>query len=498
MKPGIEMGGERAIQSSLKASRNMFYLKQLGRMTASPETNDSLFSGIWIQWDRLTQSEKVVCFCILATPLWWWWGWSYLFLLLAGSVYVYEWRDKGEIRLKFPSIIVIGMVAFSLYDLITTYFYGIYYGTNSVGVRALVGTINSDLCPALVIWYIQSYKIRVRLKVAAWAFSVLVFYMVGGFLYVVLIANQAPHNPYRSIFGALTHKPVIYEFGAGNTNYLIFYRAEDSSVFGLVRFSYFFHGPESLAVVTTFISLLALDLKGKWRLILFPIAYFLLLTSGTRSSFLTLGFVLLFRMFITTARGQGIWVLLSLMALTSFTTLMVPPVTNHLLETIASSAKAADEFRGDSTAVRGEIYRRTRQRIYYSTDRRFYLGHVVPGETVLIGYPPAMVGTHSMYLGSLLYQKGIVGTCIFAMYWLSLMIWLFLTRRDRPLCIFLIWLHLSNVFMVMAFESTIMPILLIGITLKSEDTTSTRLAYSTKHQTPTALNRSVSNASEFS
>lgn len=60
----------------------------------------------------------------------------------------------------------------------------------------------------------------------------------------------------------------------------------------------------------------------------------------------------------------------------------------------------------------------------------------MPGASVHAGYAPAKVGTHSFYLGSLLYQKGVVGTCIFVTFWLSLITWLYHTRSNRPICIF--------------------------------------------------------------
>ncbi len=387
--------------------------------------------------------------------------------MLVAGLLAYEWREKGAIRLSFPSMTVLALMGFALYDLFTTYFYGAYHGLSSLSIRDLVGAVNANFCPAVILWYIQSHRIRVRLQSVAWAFSLVAVVMAIGFLYVLLVKHQMPHNPYRSIFGALTKKPVLYAPGQGNTNYLLFYRAEDSSLFGLVRFSYFFHGPESLAVVTSFLCLLAADLRQKtWQGLLFAVAFGLLLTSGTRSSWITLPIILLLRLFLTAGQHRGMWFVLALLAATSFTTLVIPPITQQILMVTGRTAQAASSFRADSTDTRSRIYSQTLERWLTSTDRQFFLGHVVPGESVMLEYAPAKIGTHSFYLGSLLYQKGIVGFCIFIVYWLSLLAWLYRTRHDRPWCIFLLWSQLSLLFSIMAFESTIMPMLLIGITLK--------------------------------
>jgi hypothetical protein len=49
-------------------------------------------------------------------------------------------------------------------------------------------------------------------------------------------------------------------------------------------------------------------------------------------------------------------------------------------------------------------------------------------------------GTHSVILGSLLYQKGLVGTVIFIFFWISLLFWFYKTRAERPLTCFCVWL----------------------------------------------------------
>lgn len=341
---------------------------------SGPSTNSMdkrLFSGIWLRWHQLTQSEKVVCGCILGIPLWWLWGWSYLFVLLVVGLFVYEWRNKGGFRLEFPSMTVLALMSFSLYEVTTTYLYGVSHGLSSA--RDLLISIDFYFCPAILIWYIQSNNIRVRLRVVAWAFSVIVILMTIGFLYVVLINHQIPHNPHRSVFATLTNKPILFDPGQGKRNYLTFYRTEDSSFLGLVRFFYFFEGPEPLAVFMLFVCLLSLDTNNKfWKVSLFVAAFFLLLTSGTRSAWIILPATLLVRFFVIVGQRRDLWFVLALMAVTSFTTLVIPPVTQQILAITKQTANVATQFRADSTGTRAEIYKRTTERLKNSTNRQFF------------------------------------------------------------------------------------------------------------------------------
>lgn len=428
--------------------------------SAADSTSHHLFKSIFLRWTALTQAEKTVCLCIVLIPLWWLWGWSYLLLVLAVVIFTYEYFNQGKIKLNSPSLLVVSLVAYGLYELISIIFYGFYHDT-SLSIRDLTDELNSMFAPAATLWYIQSRGIRVRLEVVAWAFSLIVILMMGSWLYIVVVAHQAPFIPPRSLFGALTHKPVQFEPGLGNANYLIPYRPEDRSLPGFVRYFLFFHGPESLALSTSFIALLALDLnKRLWSVLLFSGAVFILLMSGTRSVWLVLPFAAFIRWLIKAGSNKGVWSVCALIALCSFL-IMLPPVTNFLLGTASGTAKATGDFRGDSTEVRGEIYRRTSERVLESSDLELLFGHVVPGETVLPGYAPAMVGTHSFYLGTLLYRQGLIGIAIFSVYWFSLIAWLYKTRRDRPIAVILIFLIFTLTFQVMALESVVMPITLI-------------------------------------
>ncbi len=428
--------------------------------STSTPSSENLFQGIFLRWDLLTQSEKVACLGIALVPLWWLWGWSFLFVFLAAGILFYEYYHHRKIQLQRPSVLILAFIVYGLYDLIATIFYS-QYNSSSLSIRDFTDQFETVFSPAFILWYVQSRNIRVRLTVVAWAFSIVVASMLIAWLYGVVVMRQAPFVHPRSLFGLLTKKPPIYEPGLGNTNYLIFYRASDKSVPGFVRFFLFFHGPESLALATAFIALLALDIKNRiWSISLFCGSGLILLMSGTRSTWLALPTVILIRWLVKTGAKQGLWLILALITCCSCL-FMLPPVTDLLSDISAKTAQSSNELRGDSSDVRAEIYRRTSERVLNSSDWQLIIGHTVPGETVLREYEPAKVGTHSFYLGTLLYRQGLVGTGLFIMYWFSLGAWLYRTRHGRPIAALLIIVLISFTFSVMAYESVVNPIILV-------------------------------------
>lgn len=434
----------------------------------SNSSSESLLKGVFLRWDRLTQSEKVTCLGICLIPLWWLWGWSFLFVMLAVGILFYEYYHHRKIELQRPSFLVFAFLAYGLYDLISSIFYSQYHGA-SIGLRDLTDQFETVFSPAFVLWYIQSRNIRVRLTVVAWAFSIVVASMLIAWLYGVIMMRQAEFSHPRSLFGLLTKKPPKFEPGLGNTNYLIFYRASDKSMPGFVRFFLFFHGPESLALATSFIALLALDLKNRiWSMSLFCGSTLMLLMSGTRSTWLALPTVILIRWLLKTGAKQGIWLVCALITFCSCL-MMLPPVTDFVSDLSAKTAQSSNELRGDSSDVRAEIYRRTTERILDSSDWQLIMGHTVPGETVLREYEPAKVGTHSFYLGTLLYRQGLTGTGLFIFYWFSLSAWFYRTRHGRPIAALLIIILITFTFSVMAYESIVNPIILVcAITRQKE------------------------------
>jgi hypothetical protein len=424
------------------------------------EDSDHLFSGIWIRWRRLTDAEKLVSASIILTPVWWFIGWGFFMMLFVGSILTYQFLRQGELRLRRPSLVVFSLVTFSLYSFISLFFYKSYNGERFIP-SDFVAFLSGWFCPAIMLWYITSNKIRVRLSVIAWAFSVLVAEMFITWLFIVIVLRQGSYTIPLNLAGILTGAGP-FEPAKGTGNYLRAYLPTDVSIPGMSRYIFFFAGPEALAVVAGSISILALDIKNRlWSRLLFASAFFLMLLSGTRSSWLAMPTVLILRFLVKASKAGGLMIICALIAVLSFTTLSLPSVTDVLLKTTAEKSQATGELRGNSTEVRSEIYRRTRERISEASEQNLFLGHVIPGETVLPEYPPAMVGTHSFILGALLYRSGLIGTSIFSVYWLSLIVWFFNTRANRPMSCLLIHIFFSYCFAVMELESTVMPVTLI-------------------------------------
>lgn len=199
--------------------------------------------------------------------------------------------------------------------------------------------------------------------------------------------------------------------------------------------------------------------------------------SGTRSVWVTLPIILILRWLLGTGKVWGPWLVCLVLAIVSFSAFSVPPITNALLEASQHTATETAQFRGDSTAVRSEIYRRTWKQSLEGPEINFLLGYVQRGETVLPGYAPATVGSHSFYLGTLLYRRGLLGTLLFVGMWSNWLWWLYRTRRDRPLVSLLIMILFSLVFCVMEFESVVMPLLLISAILRSPPPSPRTLPY---------------------
>ncbi len=442
--------------------------KQPAISSTAVQDSDTIFTGIWIQWHDLTQSEKVVCACIVLIPLWWLWGWSYLTVFLAVSVFAYQYFYKGSLHLQKPSLFIIAGIAYGLYELLSLYLWAV-YNNYSLNPRSFTNSITTWIAPIALLWYIKNYKIKVRLQVVIWAFSVVVVQMLLFWVVIHFLEKENFYIPPRSLFGLLTGKGEVFVPGVGNSNFLMPYFASDSSLLGMVRYVFFFHGPESLALVVGFVCILAVDIQQKiWSILLFSGSFFLLLLSGTRSTWVAVPTVLLIRWLLTITKNGKLWRIFALLAIVSFVTLSIPAVNDLFSNYAKHTAKATGELRGDSTEVRAEIYRQTWKGFVNGSDTQLILGHIVPGETVLPGYAPAVVGSHSFLLSSLLYGKGLLGTAIFWSFWLSLISWLYATRKSRPMSCLIVYLLFSLTFSVMEYESVVMPLILItAVTHKS-------------------------------
>ena len=214
---------------------------------AANEESGSLVRRGLIRWCALTEAEQIFCSCIVLTPVWWLIGWGYQLLLWSIIVAVNQILRNGTLGLKRPSLTVISIIGFGIYRAIST-------SINSSQIKPsfILGPLTSLCCLGLIIWYLQSKNIRIRLEVVAWAFSVLVIEMLVFWIVAQLILQTPNYTPNLSLFGYLTNKRERYIPGAGNGNYLLPYLPDDKVAAGFSRFSFFFPGPESLAILVGF------------------------------------------------------------------------------------------------------------------------------------------------------------------------------------------------------------------------------------------------------
>jgi len=426
------------------------------------EDNDGLLHGIRLRWSALTQSERLVCLGIVLIPLWWLLGWAYIMLTLTIGIAVYEFLHTGGLRLQRPSIVAFSAVAFGLFRLISMCLH-----LGEFTPHLILSQLNGWVCCGLLIWYVQSKDIQVRPQVIAWAFSIVVIEMLVFWLIVHFVLNEPNFTPSLSIFGLLTNKSERYVAGSGSGNYLIPYFPGDKALAGLSRFSFFFVGPESFAMVASYMGLLALDVKNRlWSLLLFSACIFLLLLSGTRSTWIVFPVLVTLRYLWTIGKVWGPALLYFLIAVASFITLSLPPATNFLSNSLTHTAAATGKYRADSTETRHKIYERTFDAVVNEPDQ-LILGHAVAGGSVQPGYAPAKIGTHSFILGTLFYQSGLLGTAVFLTFWGSFILWFYNTRSQRPLSSLLMLLYFSLTFFVMEIEMTIIMLTLLSSVRKN-------------------------------
>lgn len=425
------------------------------RRTVPEESNP--YAGIWLKWSALSEAERVVCAGFALIPVWWVFGWSFLLFFLVLGVVVWDVRRHGGLQLGRPGPAVIAAAAFGFY-----LFISVLLRSQKLSVGPIFSTLSTWISFAVLLWYIESNRIRVRPQVVAWACGVAVLQMLLFWLVVHFVFQEPYFNPPRSLIGLVTDRGERYIRGAGNSNYLIPYWVGDKGFAGLVRFSFFFHGPEAFATVAGFMGLLALDLKRRsWSVLLFSACVFLLLLSGTRSIWLAFPAVLVVRYLLTYGRTSGVAALLGLLAVASFAVLSVPPLTETLFNASTGTVEAAGSFRADSTELRAKIYRRTLERL----DEEPLFGHGVPGANVVPGFRYGNIygpGTHSFLLGTLLYKNGLVGTGIFITFWASLILSFTRAGAAKPLCCLLAPLLFTLSFCVMELESVaVLPLLLV-------------------------------------
>lgn len=433
----------------------------------SSAPSNRLFTGIWLRWSVLTVPERFVCANIVFIPIWWVLGlYQFMSLLLLLGVVAYECWYTGKFQLQKPSVPVVALFGFGVYIFIRRFF---------LFVRVLGGlkeAIVNAFCPALWLWYIQSKNIKVRLEVVAWAFTVLVVQMLGfWFLLQFVIPESVLFPPLPTVLAFLTGQPV----GDGNydINALVAYTPR--LLFGEAqnRFSLFFIFPEFLGLMTACIGAIALELKHRlWLGLLLFACAFLIFLSATRMIWVAFPIVVILHyLYKNVGKTNGAPVLLAALALLSFAVLSVPPVTDLVFGKVTGSIEAVNQVRAGSSAVRMEIYRITWAAIQ---ENPLWGYGFAPEETLS---SEIRIGSHSASLGNLLYEKGLVGTVIFAWFWVSLLLWFYKTRTQRPLTAVGVWLLYTLVSPTMALVYTIpisQLVMLLCVTLRNPQAKSTR------------------------
>jgi hypothetical protein len=408
--------------------------------------NERLFSGVWIRWSALNAAERLVCAVIVLIPVWWAFGLiQHLLPLIGLGTAFYEWRRSGTLGLKRPSWLVIALFAYATYNYIGSFL--LTFDAHPLAelppdvTRAPTDLVELTLTtffslPYLV-WYVQSNNVRVRLKVVAWACSVSVAQQLAVWLVVHFIFAHAYYNPPRTLLATLIGKDAVYERGSGEYNYMLLYWPTDKSIGGLPRYFSFLGTPESFALFGGVAGLLALDIKNRlWSLLLFAPSIFFIALSGTRTVWIGFALVLFLRFLFTTGNVGGSRLLLTLIAIVSFVTLSLPPVTNLVFNTYSNTATSIGDYRANSTAERSAGYEETLERILESNPANLLFGHEVEESNAAGGVD---IGSHSYILGTLLYKGGLVATGLFMTFWVSLILWLYRTRIGRPATSFLIW-----------------------------------------------------------
>jgi hypothetical protein len=359
------------------------------------------------------------------------------------GIAIYELRCYKTIRLSRPSLEVIAIIIFAFYRSIS-------YALNSpdIAPRALIDPFLTWGCGGLLLWYIQTHQIRVRLQVAAWAFSITICMMVLFWSFFHFVLSEPYFIPPRTLYASVLDKGAYNPSQFGSVgNFLVPYYNE-RGFGGLYRYTFFFPHPTVSSFAIGFAALIALDLKNRlWSLPIVAACAFLILIAQARNAWLALSIVLVIRWLVTTGKTGGLTFLLILLAITSFSTLSLPSVTDYITETYTNTVESTSNLRKASTDDRNKIYQRT----WESFVEEPLVGHGVNGPPVTPGYEFARIGTESFVLGTLLYKSGLFGTFVFLTFFTSFLAWLYNTRRDRPFCCFLMLLYFSLSALVTEF-----------------------------------------------
>jgi O-Antigen ligase len=422
------------------------------------QDKDRLFNGIWLRWQVLTQAERVVCLGILLIPLWWVIGWGNILFLWVIGIAIYELGFYRKIRLSRPSLEVIAIIIFSFYTTIS-----VVLNSPEIAPRTLIDPFFKWGCGGLLLWYIQSHQIRVRLEAIAWAFSVVICMMLVWWSFFRFILSEPYYTPPPTLYALILDKGAYDPWELGSvSNFLVPYYTNRIGFGGLARYTFFFPHPTVSSFAIGFMGLIALDLKNRlWSLPLVTACGFLILICQTRNAWLSLSIVLVIRWLFTFGNTQGLKILFILFAIISFMTLSIPSITDYINDNYNNTVETTSNFRKDSTEIRSLTYQRT----WESFIEDPLLGHGINGASLLPGYEFGTIGTESFILGTLLYKSGLLGSGVFITFFTAFVARLYKTREDRPLCCFLMLLYLSIASLVTEFIGPEFSILLIIIML---------------------------------
>lgn len=396
------------------------------------QDNSILFHGLWLRWQVLTQAERVVCCGIILIPLWWSIGWGITPLFWVTGVAIYDIWRYHKIRLSLPSLEVVAMLLFGVHNIISYLL-----NTPSITPSGILVPFYMWGCSGLLLWYIQSNKIRLRLQVVAWAFSVTICMMVGWWLFFHFVLSEPYFVPPRTLYAVMFDKGAYNPGKLGSVgNFLVPYYYGEPGFGGFYRYTFFFPHPTTTSAAIALVTLIALDIKKRiWSLPLVLACAFLIFIGQARNAWLAISVVLLIRWLLTTGKTKGLTFMCVLLAIITFITLCIPSVTDWIADTQANTVEATSNLRKDSTETRSLIYKRTWESI---VEEPPFLGHGQKGTAVQAGYEFAALGSESFILGTLLYKSGLLGTGIFLTFWISFIRWLYKTKEDRPLCCFMI------------------------------------------------------------
>ena len=172
--------------------------------TTVSASDRQLFFWGWMRWEALTAGERFVCAFIILIPVLWVVGiYKYMTSLLIVCIAAYEWWKHGEIRLKPPITAVVAVFIFCIYRIAQ-----MLINFDAPNKGSISGLLITWFSYALLLWYIQSNNVRLRLEAIAWACTVSIVQMLGFWLllqYVLPISLfQPPSIP--NLFGLVTGK----------------------------------------------------------------------------------------------------------------------------------------------------------------------------------------------------------------------------------------------------------------------------------------------------